>query len=160
MTSRPKAGDNELKFEQLFDAKSMGVKLLGKQRFVSGEVEISVDQSFEHDGKEYLVEIDSGNMAKLLVGQYVLLNQLCESEKVAFFLVIHTYKNYNPMRTVHNLNLVNQGLFDGKGIPFGAVHIDSLSTWSSGVASLLNLLHVPNPPLNPDAPPSGGAPVS
>lgn len=154
MTSRPKAGDNERKFEQLFNAKSAGVNLLGKQRFVSGEVEISVDQSFEHDEKDYLVEIDSGNMAKLLVGQYVLLNQLRDSKKAAFFLVVHTYKNYNPMRTVHNLNLVNRGLLGGKGIPFGAIHIDSLANWSSGVVALLNLLHVPNPPLQRDAPPA------
>jgi len=145
MTSRPKAGDNERKFEKIFKAKSAGVDLLGKRRFVLREVEISVDQSFEHDGKDYLIEIDSGNMAKLLVGQYVLLNQLRILKKPAFFLVIHTYKNYNPMRTVYNLDLVNRELLGGSGIPFGVVHIDNLANWSGGVASLLNLLKLPTP---------------
>lgn len=150
MTKRARAGDNERKFEQLFNAKSGGVSLLGKQRFVSGEVEISVDQSFRHDGMDYLVEIDSGNMAKLLVGQYVLVNRLRNSKNAAYFLVVHTYKNYNPMRTVHNLHLVNQELLGGKGIPFGAIHLETLANWSGGVVALLNLFHVPNPPLNTD----------
>lgn len=143
MTSRAKAGDNERKFEQIFNAKSAGVKLLGKKRFKSGEVEISVDQFFEYGGKDYLVEVDSGNMAKLLVGQYVLLNQLSDIKKASFFLVVHTYKKYNPMRTIHNLSFVNQGLLDATGIPFGAVHIDRLANWGSGVASLLELLDLP-----------------
>lgn len=141
MANHSKAGDNERKFEQLFNAKSAGVNLLGKRHFASGQVEISVDQSFEYDGRDYLVEIDSGNTAKLLVGQYVLLNQLRVSMKAAYFLIVHTYKNYNPMRTVHNLKLVNHGVLGGKGIPFGVIHIKSLTEWSGGVSALLKLLH-------------------
>ena len=137
---RTTAGTNERKFEQIFNLKGEAVVLTGKQRFASGKVQISVDQSFEFNGTDYLVEVDSGNMAKLLVGQYVLLNQLRKSKKPAYFLVVHTYKKYNPQRTVHNLSIVNQGLLDGNGIPFGAVHMDELAHWSGGVSGLLSLL--------------------
>lgn len=143
MTKRPVAGENERKFEQLFEQKSEGTILTGKKRFALGEVEISVDQSFEYEGKEYLVEVDSANMAKLIVGQYVLLNQLHKLGKDAFFLVVHTYKKYNPMRTVHNLSFVNQGLLAGNGIPFGAIHIEELKNWSGGISGLIKMLAVP-----------------
>jgi len=139
-----KAGENERKFSLLFNAKSTGVSLLGKKRFVLDEVEITVDQSFEYEGNDYLVEIDSANMAKLLVGQYVLLNLLHTQKKPTYFLIIHTYKKYNPRRTIHNLNLVNQELLGGKGIPFGAIHIESLADWCGNMDALLKLFYVPN----------------
>jgi hypothetical protein len=145
MTSRPRAGDNEQKFRTLFESKAPGIQLLGKRRFESDYTEISVDQSFEYEGTEFLVEVDSANMAKLLVGQYVLLNQLRAVGKDAFFLVVHSYKKYNPMRTVHNLQLVNEQLYGGSGIPFGAVHFDALASWEGGMPGLVKLLTVPNP---------------
>ena len=142
---RTKAGDNERKFKTLFETNVPGTPLTGKQHYELSGIKISVDQSFEHEGKEFLVEIDSGNMAKLLVGQYVLVNQLRLLPKEAFFLVVHTYKEYNPMRTVNNLHLVNQKLYGGKGIPFGAVHINHLTKWSGEVPGLLAMLKVPDP---------------
>jgi hypothetical protein len=91
-------------------------------------VEISVDESLMHSGRQFLVEIDSANTAKLLVGQYVLLNQLYpHSEPPPFFLVVHLYKGYNPRRTVRNLSLVNQQLYGGKGCEFGAVHFSEFA---------------------------------
>jgi hypothetical protein len=140
MPVQAKAGDNEKKFEALFISKVVDTPLLGKRRFKLAAVNISVDQSFEFDGVDYLVEIDSGNMAKLIVGQYVLLNQLRKLERPAFFMVVHAYKNYNPMRTVQNLNLVNRELFGGNGMPFGAVHMEDLTKWDGGVPSLHGLL--------------------
>lgn len=122
-----------------------GIQFLGKRRFPKrrlpqGNVEISVDDSFAHNGTNYLLEVDSGNMAKLLVGQYVLLNQLVTSpERPAIFLVVHTYKNYNPSRTLLNLQLVNDHLFAGNGLPFGAVHFSALETCPSGIQSVLKL---------------------
>jgi len=141
MSLRTTAGTNERRFETLFKQKATGVCLLGKRRFVDGDVEISVDQSVEYEGTEYLIEIDSANMAKLLVGQYVLLNQLHKDrKKPTSFLVVHTYKNYNPKRTIQNLQLVNQQLYAGRGIAFGALHIDSLSNWKSGFNEFLALV--------------------
>lgn len=154
---RTKAGDNERKFKALFEANAPGTPLTGKQRYKQPGIEISVDQSFEHEGKEFLVEIDSGNMAKLLVGQYVLVNQLRLLPKDAFFLVVHTYKHYNPMRTVNNLHLVNERLYGGKGIPFGAVHIDQLANWSGEIPGLLAMLQLPNPSIERKSPCKPGA---
>lgn len=144
------AGTNERRFMQIME-RALDACLLGKRRFVAGEVEISVDTSLEHDGTEYLIEIDSANMAKLLVGQYVLLNQLyAQRSKRAFFLVVHAYKKYNPARTVCNLELVNQQLYGGKGIEFGAVHFDQLESWNGTFQDLLELVSRPAPSCDRD----------
>jgi hypothetical protein len=138
---RTTAGTNERRFEALMQQKAPAVRLLGKRRFVDGDVEISVDQCIEHAGTRYLIEIDSANMAKLLVGQYVLLNQLhTNRDKTPFFLVVHTYKKYNPQRTLDNLQLVNLQLYAGSGIPFSAIHIDDLSHWEAGFDEFLALI--------------------
>jgi hypothetical protein len=137
------AGTNERLVKALIE-RAPDVKLLGKRRFSAGDVEISVDESLEYRGVEYLIEVDSANMAKLLVGQYVLLNVLHTSRaKPPFFLVIHTYKNYNPSRTLHNLELVNRKLYEGNGIDFGAVHFTELSDWQGDFGALLNRVHRP-----------------
>ncbi len=54
--------------------------LLGKQCFELAEVNISADQSSNFNGVDYLVDINSGYRAKLIVVQYVLLNQLRKLE--------------------------------------------------------------------------------
>lgn len=141
MPTKKKAGENERCFENLFKRNVPDTPLQGKKRYVRGEVEISVDQSFLYNDVEYLVEIDSANMAKLLTGQYVLLNQLYTGDKrKAFFLLVHTYREYNPKRSTNNLTLINDDLYGGNGIAFGALHIDSLSQgWTNGVAGFLDL---------------------
>lgn len=151
------AGTNERLFKTLIE-RAPDIRLLGKRRFAVGDVEISVDESLEYKGVEYLVEIDSANMAKLLVGQYVLLNQLHTSrKKPPFFLVVHAYKKYNPHRTLHNLELVNQQLYAGKGIDFGAVHMTELVGWAGDFGALLELVHRPNRSVDADA--QGGTPA-
>ena len=77
------------------------------------------------NGVNYLIEIDSGNMAKLLVGQYVLLNELHKSRTgKEFFLIVHFYKNYNVQRTLKNLKMINSKLFNNNGINFGSIQCD------------------------------------
>ena len=134
----------ENQFALLFAQKAPEIKLTGK--VVAGstnqEVLTSVDQSFEHDGVRYLVEIDSGNVAKTLVGQYVLLNELLDRKDRAiqhFFLVVHTYNKYNPERTLRNLRLVNERLYKGDGIPFGAIHQNAVTNWSGGIAEFIHM---------------------
>lgn len=142
-TVRASAGHNERRFQQL--ARSLGATLDGKQSFKQGEVKISVDESFTHNDRQYLIEIDSGNMAKVLVGQYVLLNQLHpQSSTAPVFVVIHNFKNYNPLRTVRNLALVNQQLYAGKGLEFGAMHMDQLDHWDGSFESLLAQVRRPH----------------
>ena len=71
-----------------------------------GEVYISVDAHFVIDDIQYLIEIDSGNEAKLLAGQYCLINDLSEDnvynsydKNHTCFVVIHFYEKYEPSRT-------------------------------------------------------------
>jgi len=137
--TQSKAGDNEKKFRRLFSAKASKTPLLGKKRYKLHDVEISVDDSFEYDGMDVLVEIDSGNMAKLLVGQYMLLNCLRKSDKPAFFLIIHAYKKFSPLRTLKNLGFVNQHFLNGNGIEFGALHLNTIESWSGDLPDLFKL---------------------
>lgn len=139
-TKRPIAGTNETDFRKIIGKNN----LLGKKRYsyidskTNQTVEISVDESFVHNNKLYLVEIDSGNEAKLLVGQYCLLNLLFNDEKYekkdVVFLVIHYYKDYDPMRTQKNLKLVKERF--NLTIPFLALYKSDFKDF----ASLLKLL--------------------
>lgn len=128
--SKMAAGENEKKFEEFFQRKYKNTELNGKQRYCDDitKTEISVDNSIISKNHNILIEIDSGNEAKLIVGQYVLLNQLYQDEnKDTLFLVIHyhiqnknkpTERPYNADRTIKNLIFINNSLYDGKGLKF------------------------------------------
>ena len=152
---RAKAGSKEALVFSLLQTKVRGIAFDGKRRFVSENVEISTDESFTHKGVTYLIEVDSGNITKLLVGQYVLLNTLHDHvAEPSFFLVVHTYNGYNVERTLENLGFVNQKLFGGCSIPFGMIHLDKLQAWAGGdVDDLLAMLRVPSLGMQP--PPAG-----
>jgi hypothetical protein len=114
------AGKNEADFKDFFTG-VFGDLLNGKLRYVdrASTVEISVDNSIMSEEGTLLIEIDSANEAKLIVGQYVLLNQLYDGNKEdTIFLLIHYYPNYNPERSVKNLKLINDRLYNGNGIKF------------------------------------------
>lgn len=116
------AGKNEKKFISKFQSQYGNGKLGGKRRWGNqDESNISVDNCIKKNSKEVLIEIDSGNMAKLLVGQYFLLNELIpkeEKENTDFiFVVVHYYKDYNTDRTEKNLKLVKNCIGD-KAIKF------------------------------------------
>lgn len=108
------AGKNEKIFINEFEGRYGKNILKGKKFFGKREeVNISVDNLIFYNKRKVLLEIDSGNMAKLLVGQYFLLNELIKKEKEEkndgteyMFVVIHYYKDYNPERTNKNLKLV------------------------------------------------------
>lgn len=136
-----KAAENEADFR-----KRMAGQLKGKKRYsrkIEGEtIEISVDFHFEHKGKLYLVEIDSANEAKLLVGQYCLLNKLFDEDSYeksdVVFVVVHYYKNYAPERTLKNLGFV-KGLFEDP-ITYQAFHQEKICDWND----FLNKINSPN----------------
>ncbi|EDT73603.1 hypothetical protein [Clostridium butyricum] len=119
------AGKNEKVFITEFKRKYSKVKLEGKLVFGNKYgANISVDNSFSYNNKKVLIEIDSGNMAKLLVGQYFLLNELIKNDKEEkkkhgknddteyIFIVVHYYKDYKPERTEKNLQLVKDTIGD------------------------------------------------
>jgi len=146
-----KAGDNEKAFIDYF-SEVFGENILkGKRVFKSKEdsVEISVDNFIYHLGKQLLIEIDSGNMAKLIVGQYVLLNELCDIKEEVLFLVIHLYKDkngkqYNPGRTISNLKFINKKVYANKGIRFRVFNKDGfeeLCKENKDINSLLKSLY-------------------
>src|SRR6185369_15626936 len=124
-----KAKDNEKIFCELFRSKVSSVSLSSDQTTYSitdekrRRLSSSVDYCFLHNNRKVLLEIDSYNMAKVVVGQYVLLNQFCNHRSPApLLLVVHTYTNYEPERTLKYLEHVRSKVLGGKGIPFGVIH--------------------------------------
>lgn len=88
------------------------------------DIHISVDFQLTEDNDKHLIEVDSGNMAKLLVGQYTLLNLIMNpKERMASdFWVVHFYKNYNCHRTIKNLEFVRNKLPIQDPLSFNVVH--------------------------------------
>eukprot|EP00831_Metopus_contortus_P040181 TRINITY_DN3147_c0_g2_i1.p1 TRINITY_DN3147_c0_g2~~TRINITY_DN3147_c0_g2_i1.p1 ORF type:complete len:180 (-),score=24.80 TRINITY_DN3147_c0_g2_i1:49-588(-) len=79
------------------------------------------------------IEIDSGNMAKLLAGQYALLNGMYgKNKKNVLFLVIHYYKDkktntfYNPERTLKNLNAIQHFNKKASWIDYNVYNIEEI----------------------------------
>ncbi|MAC94999.1 MAG: hypothetical protein CMC96_05825 [Flavobacteriales bacterium] len=142
------AGTNEAEFNEIIESK-FGKILNGKRiwRDENYSVEISVDQTIETDDYNILIEIDSGNYAKLIVGQYILLNELLNSSnKKTVFIVVHFYnrnakKTYNPERTSRNLNLVNDKLLLNKGIPFLIFNYNTFIDFINPINSISELNH-------------------
>jgi hypothetical protein len=130
-----KAGSNEAKFLALFSDRFSTISLNEHPRYVdpdTGTV-ISVDFAAPSLSNPLLVEVDSGNEAKLLVGQYTLLNELYDGDKEkALFLVIHFYKKYNPHRTIKNFRLINKAIYQNQGLNFCVLSFDEFKVMSKG----------------------------
>ena len=125
-----KAGENEKKFKKLISDRFGTGLLQGSQTYKNydADVSISVDDMIEIDGKRILFEIDSGNYAKLLVGQYVLLNQIIEDQENVLFVIVHYYTQYNCERTRKNLQFINEGLYKSEGMPFKVFTAESFQS--------------------------------
>ena len=138
-----KAGSREKQFIDLCG--KLDAKLLcGKISFEdSNKVYVSVDNSIFLNDAIILIEIDASNQAKLVSGQYTLLNLLKENPskkyenlvkgKELIFFVIHCYgksenrSKYNPERSKKNFKLIKESAFKGKGLKYGSTHIDDLT---------------------------------
>jgi len=151
------AGDNEKIFEELIRGKFGKNCLSGKRSFsleLTGQKKtvISVDQSIElEDGSLILIEIDSGNMAKLIAGQYALINGMYDKDRSkAFFLVVHYYADYNPERTEKNLNAIQHFNSGADWIPYGAYNIEEFKSIIQEVTNVDELVACiwPNKPIN------------
>ncbi|MDE3243080.1 MAG: hypothetical protein KGO52_10215 [Nitrospirota bacterium] len=118
--------------------------LKGKRRYSTGvskaDVRISVDESLEIDDRLVLVEIDSGNAAKLLIGQYILLSvfEKRARDKV-LFVVVHYYDKYNADRTAKNFQFIATSVLAEQALPFVALHESDLWTLLDGARSLEEL---------------------
>lgn len=114
---------NERKFRRAF-SRHFGPDALGEKiKWPTGatrdEVSITADACVPIEDKTVLVEIDSGNAAKLLIGQYVLLSDFCETNREkTLFLVVHYYKNYDTNRTIKNFQYIAQHILGHKALMF------------------------------------------
>lgn len=149
---KPVAGTNEKIFASFFNAKYGEGILKGKCVYKDDDenVSISVDNSIDFENKKVLIEIDSGNEAKLIAGQYTLLNLLCNDDKDILFVIVHYYKDkkidkpYNPERTISNLKLINKKVYENKGIKFRVFNKDGfekLCKETKNFESLINKLY-------------------
>ena len=146
------AGSNERLFRELIIQKFGNNCLSGKKRFSIGlddfpKVSISVDESIEKNDKTILIEIDSGNMAKLIAGQYALLNGMYGGDRTkTLFLVIHYYQDgkthalYNRDRTLKNLNAIRHFNPKANWISFNAYNIEEFQEILDNSNSLESLI--------------------
>lgn len=140
--------ENEQPFRSAFIAQYGDGHLCGKKRFVQNTdgnaVEISTDNSLEHDGWLVLIEVDSFNTTKPAVGQYVLLNQLCPHDlSKTLFLIVHYYKGFNAERTMKNLAFVRPLLLRQPSLRYAAFtkdHFFEFCQKCPDVASLIRAL--------------------
>jgi hypothetical protein len=77
---------------------------------ITDDLQVSVDFIWETNGIKILFEVDSYNAAKIVFGQYVLLNHTKEYQNNCILIVIHCFKNYNIKRTVKYLNFAQEKL--------------------------------------------------
>lgn len=131
------AGDNEKIFRKLVSDKFGEGLFSGKRNYSlklddQEKVSISVDESISFpDGGELLIEIDSGNAAKIIVGQYFLLNGLYDKAREdAAFVVIHFHtdkgRDFNPARTMNNLKAAQSLSESETWIKYNALHINDV----------------------------------
>lgn len=146
------AGNNEKDFLDLLESKFGEGCLSGRLRYTLNldgfeQVEISVDQSMDlEDGRRLLIEIDSGNMAKLIAGQYALLNGMNKDcrDKTSF-LVIHYYtdsktgRDYTPQRTLKNINAIQHFSNNESWLKYNAIHINQFRELVREATSLADL---------------------
>lgn len=145
------AGDNENLFRALMIEKFGQDCLSGRKSYsleLNGfpKASISVDESISQNDRTILIEIDSGNLAKLLAGQYALLNGMYDGSKSnSLFLVIHYYKDsktgrlYSRDRTLKNLNAIKYFNMEADWIPFNAFNIEEFEELMSDSESLEEL---------------------
>lgn len=135
-----KRENHELNFKQLMESK-FGPCLNGKRSYrieFNGACRVgtSVDQSMVvSGGRTILFEIDSGNVAKSIAGQYVLLNSLYNGDRTSsIFVIVHCYRDgnnggklYNPERTDNHLRAVRHFSPEKNWLPWVAVSVDQMA---------------------------------
>jgi len=77
---------------------------------IKDDLQVSVDFIWDTNGIKILFEVDSYNAAKIVFGQYVLLNHTKEYQNNCILIVIHCYKYYNSERTKKYLDFAQEKL--------------------------------------------------
>lgn len=121
-----RAGDNEKRLKEALETFGivLGDKVFFKERLSEeASATVSVDAQIASGNRRLLVEIDSYNMAKVVAGQYTVINSILLREHAPteqVFVVVHCYKGYRPERTRQLLTYIDKTVFKGKGLPFVA----------------------------------------
>jgi len=76
-----KAKINEKRFKN--EITPFGIKLNDAQTYEDNNIKTSVDFKMLVGDKEVLIEIDSYNMSKVVVGQYVILNTILQKQNIS-----------------------------------------------------------------------------
>ncbi len=116
-----KAKKNEKRFKN--EITPFGIILNDAQTYEDNNIKTSVDFKMLAGDKEVLIEIDSYNMSKVVVGQYVILNTILQKQNISknkIFIIIHFYKGFNTERTKKHMDFINQYSLANKGIPYKA----------------------------------------
>lgn len=100
------------------------------------EIKTSIDFKFFDNKTTYYIEVDSYNMTKCLLGQYILLNYATLNKTKIVFVVIHFYKGYNIERTIKHLKFAKKELYCT--IPFAVFHIKDLPHGKKEIIKRIN----------------------
>jgi hypothetical protein len=71
-------------------------------------IKTSVDFKINLGGINFLIEVDSNNVAKIIFGQYLLLNKAKDLPQKPFLIIIHCYDGYNIERTNKHLDYAKE----------------------------------------------------
>jgi len=66
---------------------------------IQDDLQVSVDFIWKEKDLTILFEVDSYNAAKIIFGEYMLLNQVQAYKSNCILVIIHCYKKYNIERT-------------------------------------------------------------
>ena len=121
-----------------------------KMKDLTSKVEISTDESIITKDYNLLIEVDSGNYAKLIIGQYVLINTLIHHHKInengkkPVFIVVHyhnrnTSNPYNSFRTKKNLNHISKSIYKSKGVKFLAFNLKEFTDFIENIRTKKDL---------------------
>lgn len=95
--------ENELK-KLLYKRFKIKNLTLQKLPVVKYKVETSIDFQIEHEGKIYLFEVDTYNTAKVLFGQYLLLNNYIDEPEKYVYIPVHYNLKFNIIHSYNHLD--------------------------------------------------------
>lgn len=122
---------NEVFFKNF--AEKIGLKIDVLDRVLNVKdytIKTSFDFKFNHNEITYLIEIDSYNMCKCVLGQYAIINhsKSLYNKDNSIFIVIHFYNNFDKQRTINHLVFAQEQL--NCQIPYAVFHIKELERFN------------------------------
>ncbi len=136
--------ENELK-ELLYKKFKIKNLVMQKLPLVKYKVETAIDFQIEYGDKTYLFEVDTYNTAKVLFGQYLLLNNYIQEPEKFIYIPVHYNSKFNIIHSFNHLDYASKKL--GCKIPFIILDEDSIKRIikkSKTIADFFDALHAHN----------------